>query len=137
MTTATTFVLVVDDDADDQYIIRRAFNQQMPNVSLETVDDGDQLLPYLLAAPVLPKLILLDLNMPNMNGLETLRLLRQSKPFGHLPAIIFTTSAAPEDRRQALALGASDFITKPGDYNALLLLTTRLHNQWLIEPTKN
>ncbi|TAE22997.1 MAG: response regulator [Cytophagales bacterium] len=128
--TANTIV-VVDDDADDQFLIRNVFQQTNPAIEVVTLSDGDEVMPYLNTQPSLPELVLLDLNMARQNGMQTLATLRQDGRYGKLPVVIYSTSSNPQERARALASGASDFITKPGDYNDLLKLARRLQKEWI------
>ncbi len=124
-------IVVVDDDADDQFLIRNVFEQTNPAIEVVTLSDGDEVLPYLDKQSSLPELVLLDLNMARLNGLQTLAKLRQDIRFVSLPVVIYTTSSNPNERAKALASGASDFITKPGDYTDLLRLAQRLERDWI------
>lgn len=124
-------VVVVDDDADDQFLIQNVFQQTNPAIEVVTLSDGDEILPYLNTSPSLPELVLLDLNMARQNGMQTLTKLRQDTRFDSLPIVIYSTSSNPQEKAKALASGASDFITKPGDYNDLLKLARRLEKQWI------
>ena len=124
-------VWLVDDDSDDQLLVKVAFSQTNPNVSVHTIDDGDQLLSQLSAAVPLPKLVLLDLNMARMGGFETLKAVRLALPDISLPIVIFSTSSNKSDKSQALQQGASAFVSKPSEYHKLVELTKELSRQWL------
>jgi CheY-like chemotaxis protein len=124
-------IVVVDDDADDQFLIRNVFEQTNPSIEIVTLSDGDEVLPYLNTQLVLPELVLLDLNMARLNGMQTLAMLRNDQRFSALPIVIYTTSSNPQERAKALACGASDFITKPGEYTDLLKLAQRLEMEWI------
>ena len=127
----TNTIVVVDDDADDQFLIRNVFEQTNPAIEIVTLSDGDEVLPYLSTQLALPELVLLDLNMARLNGMQTLAMLRGDKRVVSLPVVIYTTSSNPQERAKALASGASDFITKPGDYTDLLKLAQRLELEWI------
>lgn len=124
-------IVVVDDDADDQFLIRNVFRKTNPTIEIVTLSDGDEVLPYLSNRLILPELVLLDLNMARLNGMKTLAMLRKDKRFVSLPIVIYTTSSNPQERARALASGASDFITKPGEYSDLLKLAQRLEMEWI------
>jgi CheY-like chemotaxis protein len=128
--TANT-IIVVDDDADDQFLIRNVFGKTNPAIEVITLSDGDEVLPYLNTRLTLPELVLLDLNMARQNGMQTLTTLRQDIRFVALPIVIYSTSSNPQERDKALASGASDFITKPGDYTDLLKLAKQLEEEWI------
>lgn len=126
----TPTVWLVDDDEDDQLFIRSAFRNGQPPISVLTLSDGDELLPRLLACIDLPRLILLDVNMPRKNGFETLKELRSVPDFADLPVIMLTTSSDDEDRRRSLVLGANHFLTKPLTHEQLRQLAQELIQQW-------
>ena len=131
MTKLTTpTVWIVDDDEDDQLLIRTAFFEGEPSIKVLLLHDGDELLPQLSQADQLPLLILLDVNMPRQNGFETLKELRQFPAFAHLPVVMLTTSSNEEDRSRSLALGANHFMTKPLSYERLRALAQELSQEW-------
>lgn len=127
---ATFTVWVVDDDEDDQLFIRSAFENGQPPIRVLTLSDGAELLPQLEACDELPRLILLDINMPRKNGFETLKELRSIPDFVDLPVVMLTTSAAETERSRSLALGANQFLTKPLTFDQLKVLAQELSNQW-------
>lgn len=82
-------IVVVDDDADDQFLIRNVFEQTNPAIEVVTLSDGDEVLPYLDKQVILPELILLDLNMARLNGMQTLTELRRNHRFTEMPVVIY------------------------------------------------
>ena len=126
----TPTVWLVDDDEDDQLFIRSAFRDGQPPITVLTLSDGDQLLPKLRACVELPRLILLDVNMPRKNGFETLKELRGVADFADLPVVMLTTSSDDEDRKRSVALGANHFLTKPLTHEQLRRLAQQLIQQW-------
>jgi CheY-like chemotaxis protein len=114
-------VLMAEDDEHDIIATKRAWkNNKMAN-PLYIVNDGEECLDYLyrrgryaeaLYSPH-PGIVLLDINMPKMDGLETLKAIRESPEFRHLPVIMLTTSQAEEDRIKSYSLGANAYIVKP------------------------
>lgn len=130
-------VWVVDDDEDDQLFIRSAFEDTHLPIRIEMLTDGDQVMPKLVACDEMPRLILLDINMARQNGFETLKQVRSHPCFANLPVLMLTTSASDDDRRRSIALGASQFITKPSDYRQLMALIRTIVAQWeLVSLTK-
>ena len=127
----TPWVWLVDDDSDDQLLIKSAFRQSNPTVTVHTIDDGDQLLSQLNRAVPLPKLVLLDLNMARMGGLETLKAVRLAMPDVQIPIVILTTSSNKNDHAEAMEQGANAFFSKPSEYGKLVELTKELTAQWL------
>ena len=128
MTTPTLWV--IDDDEDDQLFIRSAFEQNDPPISVLVLDDGDELLPKLSGCAQLPKLILLDVNMPRSNGFETLEKLREVPRFADLPVVMLTTSSSRYDCERSMALGANHFLTKPHCYEQLKQMVKELSQKW-------
>lgn len=131
-------ILLVDDDEDDLYFTHRALEKSnLPN-NTYMVHDGIELMDYLNhqgkytseTAPR-PDLILLDLNMPKMNGTEALKELRSHKNLAHIPVILFTTSSAEQDINMSYKLGANSYIKKPGDFNKLVEIMTALKTYWI------
>lgn len=118
-------ILMADDDADDRLLTERALRQGFPQSGhLRTVSDGEELMGYLRKACAdgqpLPDLILLDLNMPRMDGREVLRALKHDPDFRLIPVIVLTTSAAQEDILKSYELGVNAFVTKPAAFEELV-----------------
>ena len=126
----TPTVWVVDDDEDDQLFIRSAFEKGQPPVKVLVLNDGADLLPKLAEYDELPRLILLDINMPRKNGFETLRDLRAVADYADLLVVMLTTSSAQHEHDRSLALGANQFLTKPLSFNQLSVLAQELSKQW-------
>ena len=112
----TERVLVVDDDPDIVQFVR--MNLELEGFEAETAENGRMALDLAKARP--PDLILLDVMMPEMDGLTVLRRLRSSPATASVPVIILTAKALAEDRVKGLDLGANDYITKPFDLEELL-----------------
>ncbi len=125
-------VWVVDDDEDDRLFISSAFEDVQQPIRVLTLTDGDQLLPKLATCKQLPQLILLDINMSRQNGFDTLKQLRDTPTFAHLPVVMLTTSSDKSDIQRSLALGANQFMTKPASYNQLVTLVKELTEQWAL-----
>lgn len=132
-------VLIADDDADDRLLLSEAFrDSRLPN-RLHFAENGQQLLDYLQPRPVtghnraagLPGLILLDLNMPCMDGRETLRALKADPLLCRIPVVIFSTSTSEEELQRCRADGAAACISKPNSYSALLDVVRQLGDHWL------
>ena len=125
-------VLIADDDEDDCYLLERAFAQHSPECQLEFAQDGLALLAQLERSQSAPCLIVLDLNMPRLDGFETLTYLRAHPQYRTIPIVMLTTSEAEADREQAQALGADLFITKPIDNESLGQTVCQLRTAYLI-----
>jgi len=116
----TLSILLADDDEDDRMIFTEIVAQIENDIHLRTVADGQQLIHLLTGSGVfLPDLIFLDLNMPNKNGKECLREIKAHPALQHLPVIIYSTSGAEKDIRDAYRSGASLYIQKPSNMKGL------------------
>jgi CheY-like chemotaxis protein len=108
-------ILYAEDDLDDLFIIQQAFESFNETITIVHANNGFMALEYLqeLASKnMLPCLIILDMNMPGMDGRETLIRIRQSKAYNNIPVVVFTTSSHKADKDFAQKWGA-EFITKP------------------------
>jgi CheY-like chemotaxis protein len=131
-------ILMADDDADDQQFARSAMLESRLSNELKCVEDGEELLDYLYqrgryadprSAPR-PGLILLDLNMPRMDGREALREIKSNPSLRQIPVVVLTTSKAEEDIFRSYDLGANCFITKPVTFAGLVDVVKVLDKHW-------
>ena len=109
-------ILVVDDDAEDQLILDTFFQEAGMHGLVAYRENGQEALYYLERInhdSLLPRLIVLDLNMPILNGTQTLFQLKQAMRFRNIPVIIFSTSQNETEKRKCLSLGAVDYMVKP------------------------
>jgi CheY-like chemotaxis protein len=133
-------ILICDDDEDDRMLTQQALEDAHISNALRFVEDGEQLLDYLYqrgafagetgAAPR-PGLILLDLNMPTMDGREALRLIKQDSTLLDIPVVVLTTSSLDEDIIKSYKLGVNSFITKPVTFSGLVEAMNVLGRYWL------
>ena len=123
-------ILMADDDPDDRKMTREAFDESRLTNDLRFVEDGEELLDYLHhrgkyaaegAAPM-PGLILLDLNMPRMDGREALREIKADPRLRSIRIVIMTTSKAEEDIIRSYDLSAASYITKPVTFERLVVV---------------
>lgn len=113
-------VLLADDDADDCRIFRDALEELNLKTIITIVNDGIALMEYLNEpANKLPNIILLDLNMPRMGGLDCLKEIRSNKLLKGLTVAIYSTSASESDIENTFIQGANIYIRKPNDFNTL------------------
>lgn len=132
-------ILIADDDLDDCLMTREAFRECKLSNPLHFVHDGEALLDYLKHRPPytdanrypLPGLILLDLNMPRMDGRETLQAIKRDAQLRSIPVVILSTSSATEDISHSYAIGVNSFITKPVSFSGLLEVVKNLGRYWL------
>jgi CheY-like chemotaxis protein len=129
--------LIAEDDENTQLLITRAFKNLDLAAPLHFVSDGTEALEYLeghgrysdrMQYP-LPTLVLLDLKMPRMNGLEVLRWLRQS-PFRDLVVVMFSSSDREDDVRDAYRLGVNSFVHKPVSFSEFSQTISSIHHYW-------
>jgi CheY-like chemotaxis protein len=110
-------ILLADDDKEDQLILSDAFEQIGITDAVHFEDNGEGALNHLENSyqqnNALPHLIILDLNMPRMNGTQTLRILKEDDRFSHIPIIIYSTSLNNIERDECIRLGAHSYIIKP------------------------
>ena len=109
-------ILLADDDADDKMIIKDAIQLVSNDDVIYFTENGEQTLQILnenYDQGELPCLVVLDLNMPRMNGTETLRHIKNDERFKDIPVIIYSTSINPLEKEKCLLLGAHSYITKP------------------------
>ncbi|MGX5174878.1 response regulator [Aliikangiella sp. IMCC44653] len=114
-------VLFIDDDPDDQYLIKRAIRRVELNIDFRTLSSGVELLELLSEEQFnhqenLPSLILLDLNMPILDGMQVLKSLKSNPKHADIPVVVYTTSTSSTDALEAKELGAHSVKTKPGTY---------------------
>jgi CheY-like chemotaxis protein len=111
-------ILLVDDDSEDQFIFCDAMSMVENAEPVHIECCGGDALNYLasLSSKQLPCVVLVDLNMPKMNGSELLKRLKRDERFNEIPVIIYTTSVNELEKQACLALGAYDYITKPLSY---------------------
>ncbi|MBC8154738.1 MAG: response regulator [Bacteroidetes bacterium] len=114
-------VMLVDDDEDDRFFIREALEKAVQHVTVVEAEDGEALLNLLhdsdqQKVDEAVSVILLDMNMPRLNGLETVAAIRANPFLAHIPAVMISTTAQPELVADAYAKGINSFIKKPSSY---------------------
>lgn len=112
-------ILLVDDDIEDREIIQDALNDLGHQSVVHFEENGEKALAFLETAygtGSLPSMVILDLNMPRMNGTQTLRHLKRDERFRNIPVIIYSTSLNRVERDECLALGAHSYVIKPVSY---------------------
>ncbi|HEU4552700.1 MAG TPA: response regulator [Chitinophaga sp.] len=131
MQTAYAKILMVDDDAEDRQIIKDTFDDLGYGAVIHFEENGEEAIRYLhqcVQQGNIPSLIILDLNMPKMNGTQTLRFLKEEIAFAGIPVIIFSTSLNPIERDECLALGAYTYIIKPVSYTQTVDVVKHFYN---------
>ena len=133
-------ILLVEDNPDDEALTLRAFDKNKITNEIVVVRDGAEALEWVFAegayadrdANELPQLILLDLKLPKVDGLEVLRRIRENDHTKLLPVIILTTSEEESDRLAGYSLGANSYIRKPVDFQQFIEAVRQLGLYWLV-----
>ena len=132
-------VLSVDDNDVDGALLERAFKRTSIPARLYRVSEGPQAMAYLAGDGIyrdrdsypLPDLVLLDLAMPKMSGVEVLKWIRQQNVVRKTRVLIFTSSEKPEDVQAANEIGADGYVLKPTKFDDLKKLVKQIHEEWL------
>lgn len=133
---ATVQIVLADDDPEDVELARDALAEVRLANNLQVVGDGDELLELLRGTgrhaghPAHPRLILLDLKMPRMDGFEVLRQLKGDATLRTIPVVVLTTSAADADIVRSYDLGVNSFITKPVTFEGLVAAMRAVGHYW-------
>ena len=131
-------ILLADDNTDDCELVKEAWAEFPIGERLRLVNDGIELLDYLYRrgefmspeSSPRPSVILLDLNMPRMTGLEVLVEIKQDPGFAGIPIVVLTTSKAPRDIIQTAGLRVNGYMQKPNAYSGYLQIFTNLREHW-------
>lgn len=128
MSETSKIVLLADDDADDQDLFREAFSQATPSVEVLAVSFGRDVLAYLrtCADTRLPSLMVLDYNMPDMNGAQVLELLSENERSRLIPAVVWSTSNAFLYKEVCKKNGAKDYFQKPHQFDEMIALCRKI-----------
>jgi CheY-like chemotaxis protein len=135
-------ILIAEDDANDVLLLRRSFAKSGVSASLHFVSNGEEAISYLKGEPPFdnrgqcpyPNVVLLDLNMPAVSGLDVLEWLAAQPDRASLVVVVFSSCMAPADCRQAVMLGAHSCMLKPLDPSALLPMLAQLADPYKGEP---
>lgn len=124
-------ILIVEDSADDFEATKRAFAKANLRNAITHVLSGEEALAHLRSnTKTRPGLILLDLNMPGLDGRKTLEIIKQTPDLKRIPVVVLTTSDDERDVRACYDLGANTFIQKPVDFDGLISAIKRLKEYW-------
>lgn len=127
-------ILLVEDDQIDQMNVRRAFERNRITNPLYIAENGVDALEMLRdgRVPDERRLILLDLNMPKMNGIEFLKQLREDPDLRHTPVVVLTTSNDEQDKVNAYDFNVAGYLLKPVTFNNFVELTAALNKYWTL-----
>lgn len=133
-------ILLVEDNPDDEALTLHALEKNNIGNTVMVARDGVEALDYLFArgahasrdAREIPAVVLLDLKLPRINGLEVLRQIRENPVTRLLPVVLLTSSSEEEDRVQGYALGANSYVRKPVDFDEFIRAAGQLGLYWLL-----
>jgi CheY-like chemotaxis protein len=133
-----TPILVVEDSLEDFTALSRAFRKNAVSNPVLRCEDGEQALEYLQGhgkhpawPSLMPAFVLLDLNMPGLDGRDVLSVLKRDTALHAIPVIVFTTSSNSRDIEECYRLGANSYLTKPISYSALEEKVGLIASYWL------
>jgi two-component system, response regulator len=137
---ADKIILLVEDNPDDEKLTLRALHKNKISNEVVVARDGVEALEYLLGNETqagsnlnpLPQVVLLDLKLPKVDGLEVLRRLRAHERTKLLPVVILTSSNEEQDRISGYSLGANSYVRKPVDFNQFMEAARQLGLYWLV-----
>jgi len=124
----TKLILIGEDDLDDQEFLKEIFSSIDESISFLFASNGSHVLTHLSSSEddQLPCLIVLDYNMPELNGAEILKELKGNKRYDAIPKIIWSTSQSDTYKDICLELGANDYVVKPSNVNAFIEVTRHM-----------
>lgn len=133
-------ILLVEDNPDDEALTLRAFNKNRIGNKIFIVHDGAEALDFLFCTGIytnrdpreLIQVVLLDLNLPKVGGLEVLRRIRADKRTRTLPVVILTSSKEEKDLAEGYEFGANSYVRKPVDFNEFIEAIQHLGLYWLV-----
>lgn len=132
MPVSPRIILLVEDSPDDEALTLRALSRNNVGAQVVVVRDGVEALDWLAAAAEPPTLILLDLQLPKIDGLEVLRRLRANARTALVPVVILTSSKEDRDRAGSYRGGANSYVQKPVDFAEFVEAVRQLGLYWLV-----
>jgi len=131
------FILIAEDDADDRFLFKTAFEEKGYKDQIEFVENGIELWRFLQDIEKrepdkrnYPSFILLDLNMPKKDGREALREIKQHPIFKKIPVVVFTTTNSENEVKRCYELGANTYLVKPVSFDSLLKVVEEIRMYW-------
>lgn len=127
--------LLVDDNPGDRLLAEEAFERLCPDCVLTCMESAGAALEFLQNERAVPDVVLLDLNMPGMNGFQLLQALKEDARLAQIPVIILSTSSAQQDVARAYTLHASSYLVKSVDFARFLAQLERILRYWQVSRT--
>jgi len=126
-------MLLVEDDEVDVMSVKRSLKDLKISNRLDVSGNGEEALEF-LSEPQndLPCIILLDINMPKMNGIEFLRIIKQDDRFKRIPVVVLTSSREEQDKMESFGLGVSGYMVKPADYKKFVEVIRVIDLYWTL-----
>jgi CheY-like chemotaxis protein len=129
-------ILIAEDDSDDRFLMQKALEETGANIKIEFVENGVELLESLNKTRSeengnYPGFILLDLNMPKMDGREVLKSIKTDNEFKKIPVVVFSTTKNQLEVKRCYDLGANTYIVKPVNFDLLVETINDIHKYWL------
>jgi CheY-like chemotaxis protein len=128
-------VLLVEDDMIDTITVKRAFKELQMDTPLITAENGEEAMHYLEKSQDVPGLILLDLNLPIMDGVEFLGRVKSNPDLRHIPIVVLTTSNEMEDRQKCFGHSVAGYMTKPVSYPNFKEMMRTIDRYWTFSET--
>jgi CheY-like chemotaxis protein len=126
-------ILLVEDDQIDAMTVRRALKELHVTNALVHVENGEEALAHLRdPASDKPCIVLLDLNMPKMGGIEFLQVIKQDESLKAIPAVVLTTSEEQQDKVESFNLGVAGYMAKPVDYQHFVEVMRSINTYWTL-----
>ena len=126
-------ILLVEDDQVDAMTVKRALKEIKVTNRLDIVNDGEEALTFLKNSEnKKPSIILLDLNMPKMNGIEFLKIAKKDESLKKIPVVVLTTSKEDQDKVDSFNLGVAGYMIKPVDYRKFVEVVRTIDLYWTL-----
>jgi CheY-like chemotaxis protein len=126
-------ILLVEDNPNDLDLTRRAFLRRRASLPLQEAHDGAEALDLMTGwqnGEKMPALVLLDLRLPKVNGMEVLRRIKADPRTSSVPVVVLTSSSEPKDIQDAYDLGANSYLVKPGNYREFSAMAANIDAYW-------
>lgn len=129
--TRLAMLYIVDDNNDYRFLLGRVFNRFLPQYAPRFFADGDELRQLVLAGGERPQVVLLDLDMPILNGYDTLLFLRGQPDWRYVPVVVMTSSTAGDEKTTCYKAGATSFMPKPNGLDDMKRVMETVCTYWL------